>query len=57
VANQFGSFLVVVLVPAMLVTAILRLAGAKMTTALMWGSITMAVVAFLLWLTVGGVAH
>lgn len=56
-ANQFGSFLVVVLVPAMAVAAILRLAGAKMTTALMWGSITMAVVAFLLWLTVGGVAH
>jgi hypothetical protein len=49
-----GSFLVIVLLPALAVFAILRLAGARVVTALMWASITMAVVAVLVWLTFSG---
>lgn len=55
--DQIGSFLVIVLLPAVAVVAVLRLAGVRMVTALMWGSIVMALVAFLIYLTVGGVAH
>lgn len=55
--EQISSFLVIVLLPAFAVTAILRLAGMRMIDALMWGAITMAIVAFLIYITVGGVAR
>jgi hypothetical protein len=51
------SFLVLVLLPAVAVFAVLRLLGVRAVTALMWASVTMAVVAVLIYLTVGGVAR
>jgi hypothetical protein len=52
--QQAVSFLVVVLVPALMVYAVLKLAGVRAVTALMWASIVMAVVAVLIWITFTG---
>lgn len=56
-SEQISSFAIVVLLPALAVFAVLRLAGVRFVTALMWGAIVMALVAFVIWLTVGGVAN
>lgn len=52
--GPLGSFLAIVVLPAVGVFAILRLAGVRYVTALMWASVAMAIVAVLVWITFSG---